>query len=49
MTVTPEAIIQVVELGVLTGIFLRMGKFGEAIESLKRRQAKLEDAVWKIS
>lgn len=47
MTVTPEAIIQVVELGVLTGIFMRMGKFGEAIGSLKARLTKLEDAIWK--
>ncbi len=43
MTVTPEAIIQLIELGVLTGIFMRIGAHGEAIGGLKRRVTKLED------
>lgn len=42
MTVTPEAIIQVIELGVLTGIFYRMGRFGAEIEAHEGRIEKLE-------
>jgi|GEM_PF-3377886 len=47
MSITPEAVIQVVEIGVLIGIFTRLGKFGEAIDSLKRRTEKLENHVFK--
>lgn len=46
MSITPEAIIQVAEIGVLIGIFTRLGRFGEAIESLKRRTEKLESHVY---
>ncbi len=47
MSITPEAIIQVVELAVLIAIFGRMGRFSEAIDGLKRRADRLEGAVWK--
>lgn len=43
MTITPEAILEIAQVSVLMGIFLRMGKFGEAIDGLKRRVGKLED------
>lgn len=46
MTITPEAIIQVAEIGVLLGIFTRLGRFGEAIEGLKGRLKKVEDHVF---
>lgn len=45
MTITPEAVLQVAQIGVLMGIFLRMGKFGEAIDALKRRVSNLEEKV----
>ncbi len=43
MTVTPEAVLQVAQICVLTGIFLRLGRFGEAIENLKNRVTRLEN------
>lgn len=46
MTITPEAVLQVVQVAVLTGIFMRMGKFGEAITNLKARVTRLEDVKW---
>ena len=42
MTITPEAIIQVIEIGVLAGIFHRMGRFGAEIEAHDGRLNKLE-------
>ena len=41
MTITPEAVLQVAQIGILMGIFLKLGKFGEAIETLKSNQSKL--------
>lgn len=46
MTITPEAMIQVAEIGVLIGIFARLGRFGEAIEALKKRTDRLENTVF---
>lgn len=48
MTITPEAVLQIAQIGVLMGIFLRMGKFGEAIDGLKRRVGTLEEKKWEV-
>ncbi|MEJ5217104.1 hypothetical protein WG622_02535 [Cognatishimia sp. D5M38] len=45
MTITPEAVIQVIELGVLTGIFYRMGRFGAEISAHDGRIDKLESKL----
>ena len=41
MTITPEAVLQVAQIGILMGIFLKLGRFGEAIETLKSNQQEI--------
>lgn len=38
MTITPEAILEIAQVSILLGIFLKLGRFSEAIETLKQNQ-----------
>lgn len=46
MTFTPEAVLQIAQIAILTGIFRRLGVLGEATASLKQRVTRVEDYLW---
>lgn len=41
--VTPEAVLQVAQIGVLVAIFTRLGALGAHLENLKKRVNRLEE------
>jgi hypothetical protein len=43
MTITAEAILQIVQVGILTGIFFRLGSHGAKIESMDTRVKRIEE------
>jgi len=42
VTITPEAVLQVMQVAILTAIFFRLGSHGAQIESVKDRVMRLE-------
>lgn len=46
MTITPEAVLQVVQIVILSGIFIRIGAHGASIKSHAHRISNLEGRLW---
>lgn len=47
MQITPEAVLQVAQVAILTGIFFRLGRHGAEIEGVKHRVERIETTVKK--
>lgn len=45
MTLTVEAVLQVVQVGVLTAIFFRLGRHGAKLENMEFRVRRVEEKV----
>ena len=43
MTVTPEAVLQVAQIAILTGIFFRLGSHGAKLEGMETRVKRIEE------
>ena len=45
MSISPETVLQVAQVGILTGIFFRLGRHGAEIEGMKNRVGRIEEKV----
>lgn len=45
MIITPEAVLSIAQVALLTGIFFRLGRHGAEIEGVKNRVGKMEERL----